>query len=33
MVEVFGAGTAVHFSLKNMGLNAGFWDCFVTIWN
>ena len=24
MAEVFRAGTAVHFSLKNVGLNAGF---------
>ena len=31
MVEVFRAGTAVHLSLKNVGLNARFWDCFRTV--
>ena len=28
MVEVFGAGSATHFSPKYLGLNAGLWDCF-----
>ena len=28
MVEVFGAGTAVHFSPKNLGPNAGFLGLF-----
>ena len=28
MVEVFGAGSTVHFSSKDLGLNARLWDCF-----
>ena len=28
MVEVFGAGSTMHFSSKYLGLNAGLWDCF-----
>ena len=28
MVEVFGAGTTMHFNPKDLGLNAGIWDCF-----
>ena len=31
MVEVFGAGTVVHLSPKDLGLNSGIWDCFHTI--
>ena len=45
MVEMFGAGTAVHFSSKDLGLNAGllvlfsdnleqkFRNCFLTVWS
>ena len=33
MVEVFGAGMTVHLSLKNVGLNARFWDCFSIVQN
>ena len=31
MVEVFGAGIAVHLSPKDLGLNARIWDCFRTV--
>ena len=33
MVEVFRAETTVHLSLKNMGLNAKVWDCFLIVRN
>ena len=31
MVEVFGVELAVHFNLKDLGLNAGLWGCFRTV--
>ena len=31
MVEVFGAGIAVHLSPKDLGLNARIWDYFRTV--
>ena len=31
MVEILGAGTAVHFSPKDLGLNAGFFGQFWAV--
>ena len=31
MVEIVGAGTAVHCSPKDLGLNVGFWGLFWVV--